>query len=653
MTFKAAQSTAVSVTMSGTQSQAYTFLAGVVATDYLLVTAGISTPTSWPAGADSIQLVTNRPTATITKVVPEKISGNMASVAWVITGVQAGDQIWTTSTATAQRQVTVLCFSNPIFVGGVTVRTVSGKTTTVPGPAAPTAGRTQYTVFLGRTNTTGTPTYAHSGSLTVTQDFFHDRGDTTSDPAIDIELVHTNWTSGATGSITVTYPTASNTLNAMGFWLEEGAAAPVSPTVGFIWPNSTESTAIRAGFQVNNSASTKLAVSTASDMSGSVKTADVTTSDGLWHTARLTGLTPGTQYYVQLECDGVLTGPIMAVKTLKPGVPLSYKFLTGSCHSSGVNAAIFDQMATETADFFVHQGDLHYADTNVEATWRSAFVTNMNTSKFANFRTKMVMNYQYDNHDWAGQGFEADDWDPTINPRSMVKELSGEYPLSGNLYKTWVHGRVRFIHTDLWSERDDDALAESSTKRCMSAAQETQFLADLAAATEPLIIWIAHWPLYTTLPGGRWGSYTTQRDRIKAWLDARPGIRSRMIAIGGDSHSVSSDSGVNQTAFGKMPTLNASPFYAAGAAPSGTWDIVNYDVPDTEGVYSRCTITDDIKTLTFKWEAIGESGAVVSTATWTRKFVTPKVVVSGVERDSVAYVVVGGQEVLASDLTIV
>lgn len=649
MTFKAAQATNPSVLQAGTAN--WTVPAGIVLSDYLLVTTGISVPASWPTDGNNVTLTASRGTATVTKI-KQIVSGNMSNAIWIVTGVQAGDTL-TTVSAQGNRQFTVLPFSDQIIAGAPVIRTVSGKTTTVPGPAAPVTGRKQYTLFIGRTNSTGTPTYAHSGALTVTQDFFYDRGDTGVDPAIDIAVAHTDWTAGATGSVTITYPGASNTLNAMGMYFEEVPAAPPAPTVGLLWPNSMESAAIRAGFQVNNATTTKLAVSTSADMSAPVKSVGITTTDGLWHTARVNGLTPGTQYWVQLECDGVLTGPIMKTKTLKPGVPLSFNFLTGSCHSSGANAPIFDRMALETADFFVHQGDLHYADTSDAATWRSAFLTNMNSSKFLAFRSLIAMDYQYDNHDWAGQGNEADDWNATVNPRSFVKELASEYPLANNLYKTWVHGRVRFFHTDLWSERDDDALAESSSKRAMSQAQEDLFLADLAAATEPVIIWLAHWPLYATLPGGRWGSYTTQRDRIKAWLDARPGIRSRMIAIGGDSHSVSSDSGANQNAFGKMPTLNASPFYAAGAAPSGTWDIVNYDVADNTGVYSRCTITDNVKTLTFKWEAIDEAGAVVSTATWTRKFVTPKVIVGGVERDAVAYVIVGGQEVLASDLTIV
>lgn len=626
---------------------------GTVASDSVLLVATGSTGGT-PVSPTSAVFSKAGGGGTFTALMAVTQISNSWMTVWKATGLVAGDTITLTLNANYLGFVTHSYFDNDPGSAVSTVFNrggVSGGTNTAPAITGATAGDKFIVVSTERTTVDGTTVTSRTNSTgaAVTSRYYYEEP-TSNDSSVDISefTIASGTTSGTTA---VLYSSTSG--NGGAITLKQSVAAPPAPSVGLFWPNSMEATAIRAGFQVSNSASTKLAVSTASNMAAPVKSAAVTTTDGLWHTARLTGLTAGTQYYVQLECDGVLTGPIMMVKTLNPGVPLSYKFLTGSCHSSGINAPIFDVMAADTADFFVHQGDLHYADTNVEATWRAAFLTNMNTSKFLAFRSKMGMDYQYDNHDWAGQGFEADDWDPTVNPRSMVKELAGEYPLSGNLYKTWAHGRVRFFHTDLWSERDDDAMAESSSKRCMSAAQETQFLADLAACTEPLIIWLAHWPLYTTLPGGRWGSYTTQRDRIKAWLDARPGIRSRMIAIGGDSHSVSSDSGANQTAFGKMPTLNASPFYAGGAAPSGTWDIVNYDVPDNTGVYSRCTITDDVKTLTFKWEAINEAGAVVSTATWTRKLVTPRVIVGGVERDAVAYVVVGGQEVLAADLTIV
>lgn len=626
MALKVAQVTSPSVIQAGSPSATYTLPAGIVSTDWLVVHAGISTPASWPAGVDSIQLNTNRPGATITKAIPEIATGNLASVVWVVTGVQAGDDLWTTGVA-GQRQVTVFPFENEVFVGAAQPRTPASRTTTINGPAAPTTGRTQYSFAIDRTSSTGLPTYAHSGSLTVTQDFFYDRGDAAVDPAISLWVGHTDWTAGATGAVSVTYSASSSvTSNAVGFYVEEaGVTTPVTPTISLLWPNSMEATAIRAGFIVADATTTKLAVSTSSDMASPVLSAGVTTTDGLWHSDRVTGLTAGTDYYVQLECDGVLAGDVMAVKTLAPGAPRNFTFLTGSCQNTGSNHAVFDRMALESADFFIHQGDLHYADTNVEATWRAAFLSSMNAAKFKAMRSKWAMDYIYDNHDWAGQGFEADDWDPTTNPRSMVKELAGEHPLAGSLYKTWAHGRVRFFHTDLWSERDDDALAESPTKRCMSQAQEDQFLADLTAAQEPVLVWVAHWPLYTNLAGGRWGSYTTQRDRIKAWLAARPGIRNRMVAIGGDSHSVSSDSGANQTAFGPIPTLNASPFNASGAAPSGTWDIVNYDVPDTAGVYSRVSVTDDSRSITLLWEAVDDTGAVVSTASWTRKVGTPTV----------------------------
>lgn len=624
--------------------------AGTVASDYVLLVATGSTGGT-PVSPSSAVFTRSGGGGTFTSLMAVAQISNSWMTVWKATGLVAGDAITLTLNGNYLGFVTHSYFDND---PGVAVSStfsrggVSGGTNTAPAITGATAGDKFIVVSTERTTADGTVVNSRTNSTgaTVTGRYYFEEP-TSNDSSVDVSefTIASGTTSGTTA---VVYSSTSG--NGGAITLKQGVATPPAPSVGLLWPNSMEATAVRAGFQVSNATSTKLAVSTASNMASPVLSSAVTTTDGLWHSARVTGLTAGTQYYVQLQCDGALTGPVMAVKTLNPGVPLSYVFLTGSCHNSGTNPTVFDRMALETADFFVHQGDLHYADTNVAATWRSAFLTNMNSSKFLAMRSKWAMDYQYDNHDWAGQGFEADDWDPTTNPRSFVKELAGEYPLAGNLYKTYVHGRVRFFHTDLWSERDDDALAESSSKRAMSQAQEDLFLVDLAAAQEPLIIWIAHWPLYTTLPGGRWGSYTTQRDRIKAWLDARPGIRSRMIAIGGDSHSVSSDTGANQTAFGNMPTLNASPFSASGAAPSGTWDIVNYDVPDTDGVYSRCTITDTTATIKLKWEGVNQDGTVVSTASWERKFVTPGVYDGTKEIPGVAYVYDGTKEILASDL---
>lgn len=460
---------------------------------------------------------------------------------------------------------------------------------------------------------------------------------------------------GSVAANTITYKDTSGNAWAVQVampLLAPGTPPAPTPTVDTFWSNSLEQNAIRCGFIVSNATSARLAISTSPDMTSSVYSSAVNPASGGWRSTRVTGLTAGTTYYAQMELDGVLVGDVIRVRTLTTARK-SYTFLTSSCQNTGSNHVVFDQMATEDADFFVHQGDLHYADTTDVATWRTAFLSSMNAARFKAMRSKFVMDYVYDNHDWAGQGTDASAWPSTPNPMSMVKEMAGEYPLAGNLFKTWVHGRVRFVHTDLWTERDSDTAAESSIKRAMSQAQEDLFLATLEAAKEPLIVWFAHWPLYTSTANGRWGSYTTQRNRIKAWLDARPGIRSRMIALGGDSHSVCADTGVNQNPFGAMPTLNASALDKSGGLAGGTWDIVNFDTVEGSGYYARCTVTDTGEDISFKWEGVDQAGIVVSTATYTRKHVTPGVWDGTSEIPGVAYVYDGVKEILATDIEVV
>lgn len=504
-----------------------------------------------------------------------------------------------------------------LIIGTTGTRAGSGGGALTIAPSITTVGTDNLVLCIGTDRTTATETGITSVDNGFTQLLWQGHAAGGSETIwVGTKVLAA---AGAVGATTITYPNAQAS-NSMAFLLgiRPGVVAPV---VGFAWTSGVEETALRAAWSIANATSIRMVVSQDVGLVFEAKySAAVTVPANGWVTARVTGLLPDYPYYIGIEADGVLlAGGRLSGRTMGAH-PYGLTFITGSCQYTGSNHAVFDQMRAENAQFFIHQGDLHYADTSDETTWRNALVSSLTAPKFAQLLSTITMPYTWDNHDYAGQGQEANDWDEVNNPQKFIRELMGEFPAAGEIYKTWVSGPVRFIQTDQWSERSPDEDPESSTKRCMTQAQEDWLYATLEAATEKLIIWATLWPLYRSVPGGRWGSYTTQRDRIKAWLAARPAIRAKLVGIGGDSHSVSADTGVNQDALGLIPTLNASPLNQTGGLPSGTWDIVNFDTVDADGYYSLVTITASPgNPITLLWQAKNQAGAVIGswTKTWT------------------------------------
>lgn len=163
-------------------------------------------------------------------------------------------------------------------------------------------------------------------------------------------------------------------------------------------------------------------------------------------------------------------------------------------------------------------------------------------------------------------------------------------------------------------------------KSMLGDEQRTWFLDTLASATEPLIVWFSSFPLYGDYLGnGRWGNYRREAAIIGDWLEARPEVKAKIVAIGGDSHNVRADDGTN-TMWG-IPSLNASPLDRDGdqdGEPEGDWNIVNHRASAgtsptvTKGYYSLLDFAWDGETLGFTWTAMQEGGTQI--ATWSADY---------------------------------
>jgi len=436
----------------------------------------------------------------------------------------------------------------------------------------------------------------------------------------------TTTAAGATPQVEIQYPNGQNT-NAAALQLRAPTAQATAPTTppatptASPWVSSTAPTALQCGWLTTNLTAGRASARLASAPDVEVAGADVVVAASGWATARLTGLQADTAYRVVLLPTGSAT-PLGAVTARTTAATLRRSVVvTSSCQRTGSDHVVFDRLRAEGADFFAHQGDIHYADTGVEATWRDAFARSLTAPRMAALLATTAMPFAWDNHDTGGNGSNGTDPWAGFAP-AAVRELMGtaDQRSSKGLERTWVHAGVRYVQPDRWAYRDDQDDASTATKTMFGAEQLAWFLDLLSNAPEPVIVWLSGFPLYD-IASGRWGSYPVERNKIRDHIAALPAAqRAKIVAVGGDSHAVHADSGANAL-FG-VPSLNASPLDQSGGLPSATWDIGNINVPDDRGYFSRLTFDPAARVnhLRMTWDAVQDDGAVVMT--WSKDFPT-------------------------------
>lgn len=362
-------------------------------------------------------------------------------------------------------------------------------------------------------------------------------------------------------------------------------------------------------------------------------------SSSKWGNTTFNDLLPGTEYVIVPEVAGTeRTDYSVTVRTL-PTAPISFRFVTGSCQFTGSNHPVWDRIKADAPLFIGHQGDLHYGDATTEAGWRLAHESSLTTSRFMALAAISPINWTMDNHDrvitnptGTGTGLNLGETDPATQLGWRKLAGSTDFSSSDTIGRTWVAGRVRFIATDMWSVRDDGD-GDPAPRTFLGATQKAWFKNVLDTAEEPIIVWFAQWTARNNA-NGRWNSFPEESAELEAYIDARPGVKSRMIMIGGDSHSLQADDGSRPSTgmrFAGIPSLNMSGFNRSGDAGDGGtgWSIANEGmrVPgDSEsnwGGYSRVNITDTgSDTVTFSWEAVRVNSVGTSDvmATFTKSF---------------------------------
>lgn len=265
------------------------------------------------------------------------------------------------------------------------------------------------------------------------------------------------------------------------------------------------------------------------------------------------GLSPNTSYSYVLRVDGVIDDAKAGEFQTFGEEAQSFRFAMGSCASSGSNGVVFDTIRGKDPLFFLMPGDLHYEDledTDIGLYHAAYDMTFTQPAQAALYRAAPLV-YIWDDHDYGDNNSDSTSigrsavrlaYQEAI-PHYSLPEGSGDVPI----YQSFEIGRVRFILTDLRSEKDVADAADNAQKSMMGSNQKAWFKQELLSgkSQNQLIFWVSSVPWNGPAVAGEdhWAGYTTEREEIANFIAGNE--INHLVILSGDAHMLAFDDGSN------------------------------------------------------------------------------------------------------------
>lgn len=216
------------------------------------------------------------------------------------------------------------------------------------------------------------------------------------------------------------------------------------------------------------------------------------------------GLEPNTAYHYALEIKGHMDRKKRGeFRTFpKANEPASFKIAFASCGRTGSTREVFDRIREHRPMFYMNMGDLHYEDirSNSVALFRAAYDKVLASPQQSDLYRSVPFVYMWDDHDYGGNNANRKS---TTHPavRRAYDEFVPHYPFvdpdpEAPIYQSFTVGRVKFIVTDLRSERDDPRDKDDGKKTILGEKQKQWLKQELLASNGkyPLICWMSTVP---------------------------------------------------------------------------------------------------------------------------------------------------------------
>ncbi|MEM6336194.1 MAG: alkaline phosphatase D family protein [Bacteroidota bacterium] len=362
-----------------------------------------------------------------------------------------------------------------------------------------------------------------------------------------------------------------------------GASAP-----GFVyaWAGGVTDETATVVVRTDRDAILQLAYATQSDFSDAQLTPLVTADAGQNNRIVrfvLEGLAPDTTYFYALADGGGIASDVAGQLKTFPDGPASMRFVFGSCARTGSNDPVFDQIRAEQPDLFIHCGDLHYEDIarDDEAVFQAAYEQALAAPRQSDLYRSVPAVYMWDDHDFGPNN--SDSTSPSRRAsRLAYRQVVPHYPLPAGdgadpVYHAFWYGRIRFIVTDLRSEKTPPGAPDDASKSMMGAAQKAWFKQELVAAqpTASMIVWVNTVPWVGLDGDDGWHLFATERTELSNFF--RDNEITNLLVISGDAHMLAIDNAVNTDyadgGGGGFLLFHASPFDKEGRVKGGPYEI--------------------------------------------------------------------------------
>lgn len=406
--------------------------------------------------------------------------------------------------------------------------------------------------------------------------------------------------------------------------------ALMAPVMGqeatYFWSGRLTPESILINAKMSADCSVRAAVSTDPNFSTVVYSAPqnaVNSTNNRIVSLPVSGLVPSTQYYYRFEVDGGLITTAAGLGRFRTAVdgPMSFSFIHAACAFTSDHAA-YSKMAEHETLFYLNAGDLHYANISTASVvdHLEAYEDEvLSKTRSADLLKSRPIAYVWDDHDYCGDnsfgavtGREA--------ARLAYQQYVPHYELgagSGDvpIYQAFTIGRVRFIMTDLRSER-----VSGVTK--MGLAQKNWFKSEVLAARDngQIIAWVSP-TSYSGNITDNWGGYPDERAELANFF--RDNDIRNMFILSGDAHMVAVDNGSNADFSTGAPNPHRYPIFQSaainnfGSNKGGTYSEGVWTNPFvTSGQYGLVTVTDDLdSTVCVEFKAYRVEGIFGSQST--------------------------------------
>lgn len=384
---------------------------------------------------------------------------------------------------------------------------------------------------------------------------------------------------------------------------------------------------------------TRMILSTSADLSSPVFSDTVVSSTALGNSVKipLTGLQANTTYHYAIEINGVAqtAGDLKGRFTTFPVPgPASYRFAFASCGSyNNASQFVYEGIVNDNPLFFIHMGDMNYQDVNSTDPndYRSVYTNQITIGQLRRVCRAMGMAYMWDDHDYAGNDSNKNNIGRTAT-RQVYRERFPHYNLAAGgpdqaIYQAFTVGRVRYILTDLRSERDPISQTDNATKSMMGSVQKAWFkqqLIEARGSEVPFIVWNSSVPfISTSTSGDDWGRFQTERREILEFI--RDEKIQNIVIISGDMHALSLDDGAGTASYVagvRVPVFHGAALAQSGSSKGGPYRVGASTITPDQGLgrYGIMDVTDNGSSLSAVFRgriASGTDSTWTSTSDWT------------------------------------